>query len=287
MIELEDRGFEVKVIKDSLSDLGCRLTTLQLRYPRFIHSQFMTHRVFSRNARSSRATPIEVNCDLVRNDLAAPVFWGSNKRGMQPGVEVKDVESAENRWLHASYEAIGYAEDLSRLKVHKQIANRLLEPYMWIDVVVTSTKWSNWDGLRIHGDAQSEIQLLAQMMKEARKLSEPTNRKWHLPYVDCDDPGEDKVPIKCSVARCARVSFKPFDSSTENIQKDVNLYKQLLEGSDFGHWSPFEHVAFQHNETYDYPCEDGSGKMLWRQPIRSGNFDGWVQWRKTFKGESL
>jgi hypothetical protein len=65
-----------KVIADSIAD-GCpRLITLQLRYPRFIHSEFMTHRAFSRNASSSRAIPVERLIQDVIDDPAMPVYWG-------------------------------------------------------------------------------------------------------------------------------------------------------------------------------------------------------------------
>ena len=51
--------YSARILLDSLSPSGARLTTMEVRYPRFIHSEMMTHRVFSRNAASSRAIPIK------------------------------------------------------------------------------------------------------------------------------------------------------------------------------------------------------------------------------------
>ena len=44
------------------------LWTFELTYPRYIHSEFMTHRVFSRNASSSRAIPVKRMIEQVRNN---------------------------------------------------------------------------------------------------------------------------------------------------------------------------------------------------------------------------
>jgi hypothetical protein len=228
-----------------------------------------------------------VNIAKVLDDPAIPLFWGKNQRGMQPSESEVNALTCLTAWTAGATSAAYRAETLADLKLHKQIANRVLEPFMWIDTLVTSTEWSNWDSLRDHADAQKEIAVLARCMREARKASKPVNRTWHIPYVDAEMPGHADENLKMGVARCARVSYRPFDSASANKQKDINLFKQLINGSDFGHWSPFEHVAIQHNKLYDYPHEDGSGKMHYRVPLRSGNFRGWIQWRKMMPGESL
>jgi thymidylate synthase ThyX len=74
-----------KIIADSISEseYGDRITTFELEYPRFIHGELMTHRLFSRNAASSRAIPINKMMDQVLTAPAMPVEWGLNKSGMQ------------------------------------------------------------------------------------------------------------------------------------------------------------------------------------------------------------
>ena len=74
----------VKVIADSISaHTKQRITTLELEYPRFIHAELMTHRVFSRNSSSSRAIPIQTMINHIKATTAIPIHWGKNQSGMQ------------------------------------------------------------------------------------------------------------------------------------------------------------------------------------------------------------
>ena len=132
---------EVKMIADSVSEFGVRICTLQLKYPRFIHSEFMTHRVFSRSASSSRAIPINKIISQVWNDPAMPVHWGANVSGMQAKKELKGwrLSLAKNIWVTASKFACIFAYLFSKIGLHKQIGNRILEPWQFINVIVTST----------------------------------------------------------------------------------------------------------------------------------------------------
>jgi thymidylate synthase ThyX len=271
---------KAKIILDSLSPSGKRLTTMELTYPRFIHAEFMTHRAFSRNAASSRAIPIKDMIEMVKENPAMPVFWGKNKRGMSPVKEIEDVEAAKKIWLEARDKAVAYAEWLNDLNVHKQIVNRVLEPWKLITVICTATEWSNFFALRDHQDAQQEIAELAKKMRIAMDTSIPQSRIIHTPYLTKEDITEiwynTNEEIKAfkntcsmiSVARCARVSYLTHDGKRDH-EKDLTLYDRLLTGSGHGHWSPFEHVAF----SLDDPNE------------RSGNFIGWKQYRKTFSQE--
>lgn len=129
------------MIADSVSPDGVRLSTLSLRYPRFIHSEMMTHRAFSRNASSSRAIPIERMIQDVLDDPAMPIEWGANQRGMQAGGVVDDPEECKRIWLAARDDAVLQARDLAAMGVHKQVVNRILEPYMHINVLVSATEW--------------------------------------------------------------------------------------------------------------------------------------------------
>jgi hypothetical protein len=267
---------EVKIIADSVNDYGNRLTTMQLRYPRFIHAEFMTHRVFSRNARSSRAVPTKKLIEEVRNTPVMPVHWGQNQPGMQADNELtsRAMDDARSYWLKAATEAANVALQMENLGVHKQVVNRILEPFLHIDVVVTATEWSNFYALRRHKDAQPEIKALADLMWTAQQASKPRRLKhneWHLPYI-MDEHMPDA--IKISVARCARVSYKTFDGTAPKLEEDLKLYEKLV-GAYPMHASPAEHQAKP-------ASTDGTDDThLW------GNFKGWVQYRKTLRGENV
>src|SRR4051794_37124536 len=155
-------GFEAKVLADSVSPAGHRLTTLEATFPRFVLAEFNTHRVFSRNSASSRAIPVAKQLRRVLDDPYVPIEFGSNKPGMQAGPALSggDRDAAEREGLaapggagrhlaglitspgnageydglHACLEAahgLLKAPPAEWLNVHKQVANRLLEPFMW------------------------------------------------------------------------------------------------------------------------------------------------------------
>ena len=152
--------YTARILLDSLSPVGARLTTMEVRYPRFIHSEMMTHRVFSRNAASSRAVPIKKMIAAVREEPAMPIFWGKNQSGMAAREEiVGDARvRAETEWRRALDNALETAEQLSSSEVdlHKQLVNRILEPFAWITVIITATEWANFFTQRLHADAQPE-----------------------------------------------------------------------------------------------------------------------------------
>lgn len=286
-----------QVICDSISPAGVRITTMQLRYPRFVHAEFMTHRVFSRNASSSRAIPVQRMIEDLRRDPAMPVYWGSNRPGMQAGDEVEEpmLQNCKNMWLAAMEEAIDSAQILMTYGLHKQIANRILEPWAHINVVVTATEWDNFFQLRCHADAQPEMRALAYEMFNAMAGSHPNHLKpgeWHLPYVTAQEwsdqyygpsqtPGWETLK-RVSVARCARVSYLTHDGRRTSIEEDLQLYERLV-GSVPIHASPTEHQATPmgdlNNGTsgYDKPC--------YRGEHLGGNFVGWVQNRKLIEQE--
>jgi thymidylate synthase ThyX len=269
-------AFSARVLIDSRSPSGARLTTLEVRYPRFIHSEMMTHRVFSRNAASSRAIPIKKMIAAVREEPALPVYWGRNQTGMSareaiaPEVEMQ----ARAEWQAALDDALRHAERLAArdIDLHKQLVNRLLEPFAWITVIITATEWANFFTQRCHPDAQPEIKHIADLMLAEYRASTPAPvalGRWHLPLIQDDERGlPDELLCKLSVARCARVSYLTHDGKRDHA-KDLVLYERLLEGGANGHWSPFEHVAT--------PAPDAEQ--------RSANFVGWEQYRKRFPQE--
>lgn len=302
---------EAKVIADSISEAGVRLTTLQLVYPRFIHAEFMTHRVFSRNASSSRAIPVAKMIEQVRNSPAMPIHWGANKSGMQAGEELTGVELdiVKGEWFAAARAAADFAEAMAEQGIHKQVANRILEPFQWMHVIVTATEWSNFFALRDHPAAEPNIQVLAREMKAAMDASTPVLLRageWHLPYVSPEEMGafgpiqtylrggkgelgvwneemKWELARKLSAARCARVSYLNHDGTAPDIEKDLELYGQLvvrpftdkrgnvLTEDDPIHASPIEHQATP------LPKQ-------WAN-VFSGNFRGWQQFRKLVEAQ--
>jgi thymidylate synthase ThyX len=300
-------GFEAKALADSVSPAGHRLTTLEATFPRFVLAEFNTHRVFSRNSASSRAIPVAKQLRRVLDDPYVPIEFGSNKPGMQAGPALTGAErdAAEAEWLHARDDAVRHVlglitspanvagfEDLHEclaaaenslkeppaewLNVHKQVANRLLEPFMWHTVIVSSTTWENFFNLRCHPDAQPEIRLVATKMREAVERSVPTRLEpdeWHLPLVGEAEREEVSSPeelAKIAIGRCARVSYLTH-AGTRDPSADVALYDRLAES---GHMSPMEHVA-----------RPMTGEELQRSEW-SGNFQGWIAYRKLIPGES-
>lgn len=264
------------IVADSVAPSGIRLTTFVLTYPRFIHAEFMTHRVFSRNASSSRAIPVKKSIQMVKDNPVIPLAFTKNQKGMQGG-EALDGEAhkaAVAAWLEGRDRAVEIAEKLSDLEVHKQYANRVLEPYATITVVVTATDWNNFFALRCHPAAQPEICLLATLMWETYSLSNPVDLRvgeWHLPFVALGTGlSSYEEGIKMSVARCARVSYLNHEGKNPTREEDFQLYDRLL-GSAPIHASPAEHQA----------RAAGDPNMV------SGNFRGWIQYRKTLKNENV
>lgn len=266
--------YKVDIIADSIHK-GKRITTMQLTYPRYVHAEFMTHRQFSRNASSSRAIPVERLIQASMDNMVFPIRWGKNQAGMQASMEdlsLEDAAKAEEVWENAAIYCAEAARELTQLGLHKQWANRLLEWFGNITVVVTSTEWDNFYELRNHPDAQPEIHHLAALMYEAHEASEPHELKlgeWHLPYITSDDKFEMNLEelIQMSVARCARTSYFTHDGKKPSRQADIELYLRLV-GSVPLHASPAEHQATPANEE-DY-----------FDTSYTGNFQGWVQFRK-------
>lgn len=317
-----------KIIADSITPDAIRITTFELTYPRFIHAEFMTHRAFSRNASSSRAIPIKKQIELIRNSTAIPIHWGKAQAGMQAENEcnsmveldifvtddginyTKEVQSftREDAWFHARDNAITVAKGYLDAGYHKQVVNRLLEPFSHITVVVTATSYDNFFALRYHHMAQPEINDLAEKMYNDISDSVPTllsKNEWHLPYVTDADREVVKnkitmngvlrvVPttqqinsalIKLSVARCARTSYLNHDKSDPDYDKDIALHDQLVVSEPL-HASPAEHqvkadVWVEAHNPYE-------SKGHWQNEKMGGNLgSGVIQYRKTLANECI
>lgn len=271
--------YSARVLADSVSR-SARLTTLEVTFPRLVLSEFNTHRVFSRNSASSRAIPVEKQIQRVKDDPFIPEAFGKNQRGMQSSEDLnsKDQGIARRVWLLGIERAIDTAQQLADSEVHKQWANRVLEPYTWQTVIVSATDWDNFFKLRISEEAQPEIHKVAMLMRDA--ISESVPRKisvgdWHLPFITKEDRKEiENISLHpmytaCMVSsgRCARVSYLTHDGKRD-LNEDFALASRLMENS---HWSPFEHVA----------------TPLWYSSEMCANFRGWRQFRKEFETNTI
>ncbi len=285
-----------RVVADSIASNSCtRITTLEVEYPRFIHSELMTHRMFSRNAASSRAIPVEKMIEQVRSNPAAPIHWGANQKGMQADLEMVGSNKADSKeeWINAANSACDHAEYLASKGAHKQLVNRILEPFQIMKTVVTATEWNNFFFLRLHEDAQPEIYELARVMKQAMDESEPNRLspgEWHLPYVQHGEGGHS-IPngenwimplsldqaIKVSASCCAQVSYRLLDQS---VDKAVAIYDDLVNSKPV-HASPFEHQAtpMQFNGHGGF-VSDGCTHTSLHGNCWSGNFRDWIQHRQ-------
>lgn len=235
------------VIADSIGPANVRITTLKLEFPRWLLPQFNTHRVFSRNAASSRAIPVAKMIERVEADSAKPLVWRYAQKGMTPAGELSDPDSADAEFIWDMAEAamMSAARSLAEIGVAKEQANRLLEPFAHVQVLVTATDWRNFFDLRIHGDAQQEIRVLAEAMRDAMDSNKPQRLQageWHLPFVTEDERREKTLYelLRFSTARSCRVSYWLQDGTPPTWEKDEALHDKEKAS---GHWSPFEHPA--------------------------------------------
>lgn len=273
----------VKIIKDSMAPNGKRLTTFELEYPRFIHAELLTHRALSKNSSSSRSQPVKFMIQQVWNNMAMPMHWGRMQAGMQAHKELIgwQLSVAKFLWILSGKVICVFAWLLLQCKLHKQIANRIMEPWSHIKIVLSGTDFDNFFHLRNHPDAQPEIHELARQMWQLYQFSGPQHLKlgeWHLPYIShfYDETGkinyyscsyeDDRKMLtleqakQLSASLCAQVSYRKSDQS---LDKALKIYQRLVESKPV-HASPFEH----------------QGTPLENSTDRSGNFCGWRQMRQ-------
>lgn len=292
-------GISAEIIADSISSVnGKRLTTFELEYPRFIHSEFMTHRMLSRNAASSRAIPVKKIIERIEENPAQPIHWGSNQPGMQAKEELDTKSKCEvsGIWEDSCINAVVSAEQMLKYNAHKQIVNRILEPYQFIKVVCSATEFDNFFWLRCHEDAQPEIKELADCMYKAYSRCIPETLEpgeWHTPYVshkndvdgNCsyyiDFNGETitlslEEALKVSSSCCAQVSFRALDNS---LEKACKIYDMLVESKPV-HASPFEHQGTPIENKLDWWETEGTTHIDKYEDVWSGNFNGFIQHRQ-------
>lgn len=292
-----EHGTRTRLIADSISAWGDRVTTFEVRFVRFVLAEFNTHRVFSRNSASSRAIPFLKQVERVSAEPAMPLVWASEQKGMSGGDEIEDTSEAELIWLAAREAAVEWASRLAEQGVHKSICNRLIEPFMWHTVVVTASSYENFFGLRCDPGAQPEIRIAAEQMRGLFNQSRPTEvdvGEWHLPYVGeeerrqieewMDQAGihasKKKMLVKMSSARCAAVSYLRH-ADWRSVEQDLGLYNKLSSARPM-HDSPMEHPctpspANVHLVNVQSQFAAEKAKVL-RLP-RYGNLIGWHQHR--------
>jgi thymidylate synthase ThyX len=285
---------EARVIADSISPQGDRLTTFILTFPRIILAEFNTHRMFSRNSANSRAIPFEKMVKSVQENPFIPIAWQKDHKGMQGNEYVTSEEEIQRRidiWLTSRDWAIKTAKYLYQEDVTKQLCNRLLEPFMWHTVIMTSGKegLENFFDLRDHEAAEIHIQKLARKMKEVYNESTPKKLQageWHIPFGDEWYSASSSFNLKVSTARCARVSYTVVgeEGKEPNYENDIKLHDRLLES---GHFSPFEHCAkaMSDEEYYSY----SRGRLLVDNKdgyytIEGPSIDAEFGWCNNFKG---
>lgn len=254
--------------------------------------ELMTHRVFSRNSASSRAIPVQTMLDLIESNPATPVHWGKNQPGMQAKSELESEAKArvQSLWQTACMTALNLSKRMFDEGAHKQVANRITEPFQHMKVVVTSTDFGNWFWLRNHEDADPTIKALASEMLDKFIASRPQRLypgEWHLPYVNTtvtksgdveylvDDKMLDVEHAKMiSVSCCAQVSYRKSDTSLEKAEA---IYKRLIESVPV-HSSPCEHQAVCFDSSYYWP--EGTTHRDKKGTYYSGNFKDWIQFRQ-------
>ena len=307
-----ETNITAKVICDSISEQGVRLTTFEIEYPRIVMSEFNTHRSVSKNSSSSRAIPVSKMLEHTKSINLKPVYFGSKKSGMQAGDELEGLrlDVVKGLWEDALSVATHYSSGLDELGVAKEVCNRLVEPFQLVKVVCTSTDWDNFFNLRLHPDADPNICMLAYKMYKAMEESKPKVLKsgeWHLPYVETvvavkgDDNAECKAyvhpnkleflhledAIKLSAASCASVSYRTEGMTLEKAEK---IFDMLIK-AEVVHSSPFEHLATPVGRMQDgtgikrincsesITWEEGVTHMNKQGELCSGNLRGWIQYR--------
>ena len=303
-IRRDGHGISARIDTDSVNESGDRIVTWVLKYHRYVHADLMTHRVFSRNGASSRAIPISQMLRAVIGNPATPIIWGGNGKGMQAHGELGRVRRhlCHKLWRAARWPAVITVWTLSKLGLHKQWSNRMLEPWLFMTVVMTTTEHENFLDLRDSEFAQPEIAELARQMRRELSWSAPQKLhagEWHIPMLTPEERSKlltaytflraeiaayrdlpawlaqplFKGPVdelgaefvKIATARCARISYIRHDM-IKPIEEDVKMHDRLASSR---HWSPFEHCA----------CASPKGGWI-------GNFHGWAQYRKSFENES-
>lgn len=317
------KGYEAIMIEDSLPSKvkdGKRLSTIIGRFPRIILSEVNTHRVFSRNSASSRARSVRSTLTSVLDEPFIPLFT-SNKKGMSGDfLTGEKYEQAKELWLEARDNTVnselrlllgdfwtdadpiseGFSErakdlievyysshynvsDSSALNVHKQNANRLIEPFSWHESVISSTDWDNFLYLRTNLEtAQPEIYAFALLVEAILEESTPVDSIVHLPFVSAENKSkisgvlsEDRPLLMMASSEAAQVSYKD-KGKEESFDENIDLERKKALGErllEMNHMSPFEHIAYSSSGYENLGLEKSENSY------KSNFDDSWIQLR--------
>jgi hypothetical protein len=283
---------------DSIVPVGKKETydiSVDGQFSNFVANGLVVHN--SRNSASSRAIPVSKMLERVETDPAMPLFFGKNQAGMAAAVELDTDEKqmAINTWLIARDNAVSSVKKLQAIGLHKQLTNRLLEPWLWHTAIISATEWDNFFGQRsaINPEtnqpyAMPEMYALEQAMEKAYYEGTPKlvgYGEWHLPYIQEEDwvwankqlqLFDDSVELweilkKISAGRVARVSYLTHDGKRDPLE-DIKLAEKLISAKPM-HPSPFEAQA---TPSICYPLNNSKG-----------NFRGWTQYRHSFENENV
>jgi thymidylate synthase ThyX len=262
---------QAKVIAHSVNPVGCELFTFELCFPRFILPQVRTYGMLAYSVRSSRAVPTAKLIAEVEANPVRPREWRARQKGMVAGdaLPADHADRCRAVWDRAVTGALEHARALLDLGAAKEHVNRVLEPFSWCWAVVTGTRFEvgHLIAQRAADDTQPEFRALATLMREAMDASRAKRLPvgwWHRPYLPRSElmrlPGRLANYNNVSAARCARVSYTPFDSDTADPLQDRKLAARLWSDR---HLSPFEHVA-----------------MATETPAYNGKYAGFISYRK-------
>jgi len=255
---------EAEIILDSVNAVtGDRITTLRVVMPRIILAELSTHRVvflddmlgaydadipspLTKNSASNRAVPTRKMIDRVVQQPFIPQFRHASK-GMASGEPV-DTETqffAQKIIKNALAQMAWATEMLHQYGIEKGQANRYLEPFSYIEVLLTATEWKNFLMLRDHPAAQVEIQEVARAIRAAMDDSTPQvlqPGEWHLPYVTTPLAENPSIYFhqKVSAARCARISYNSFNAKMPSSPEEDMILFEKLAGSNPRHLAPLD-----------------------------------------------
>jgi len=143
-----------EIVVHSKNPEGDKLITFLVTFPRIILAEVNTHRMFSRNTSSSRAIPFDKMVESVKENPFVPIAWQKPHKGMQGHEYVTDpneISLLRAIWLKSRNNTIESAKKLheplgnlptgnTSVGVTKQLCNRLLEPFMWTTMLITTGK---------------------------------------------------------------------------------------------------------------------------------------------------
>lgn len=292
-------GIWVEVIADSISPHGNRMITFQSHYPRYVHAQRLKTRLHSANTQSSRAVPVKRMIETILENPVIPIKFGQNQGGMVAGDEV-NREDAEVVWKSALAQSVFLARELDKLGIHKEVVNRILEPFMFIMEVSSGTEWNNMFHLRLASDAKGEINELVKGFKYGYDKSKPIlleHGEWHVPYVYSERNSEGELKYfdesgkslslneakSISSSCCAQVSYRRLNKTYD---KAMDIYGKLMPEDGNLHATPFEHPATPMSHEEWFKRLKAAELINDDITLFKGNLKGWIQHRKEFSREN-